>query len=443
MRIDPASIPTLLRISADFVMVTGDGALRVMDRRSGCWMTREGFVQHCAKEYGGVGIYDPSGNLVSKPSGVIWWDWDDPSKRVVQKLIMRPTADADPQGTGEYNLWYDWKNDMAVPSLSANIESIEILFDHLMYISDNDHEGVLYFLHWLAWLWNHPDTKIPVAIMMYSKHGRVGKSILSKLLSHVFGRKLVKSVEGKVLHKNFMDAVEFKRIMFLNELARQDKQDNYETFKSWISEDTMEFEGKGRASREMDNFVHWIITTNNADCLPLMQGDGRVLVLRTEATRRDNAYYAALAEWIDGPGPELVAGCFYRWVFPDGFDPYAPAPQTRATVLTQHESRGGLACFLEELIAMQRPPFDKDLGRVSSIIEQLDTLYSANMRALKANHKTIPAALQSLGHEHTHVNIVLKNGTRAKVPVWIWRNHNKWIKEKGLAVGEYLSEDES
>lgn len=439
MNIQPASLPVLYQISAAFVMLAGNEA-KAYHIASGDKMGKEAMVQYCAKHYGDVVLTDTAGNPVSRDSGAIWWDWKDTSKRVVRQIVMEPTQEPDNPFSDIHNRWYTLKQEMAEPDPAAKLEEIKILFDHLMYISDGDSTGVIYFLNWLAQLWQTPDIKIPTAIMFYSKYGRVGKSMLAKLIGYVFGESLVKSCAGSVLHKSFMDAVEHKRIMVLNELARNDRQDNYETFKSLVSEGTMEFEGKGRASREVKNFVHWIITTNNSDCLPLMQNDGRILVMRCEAERKDDAYYARLADWIENEGPELLAGCFAKWQFPEGWDPYAPVPQTEACKLTQLEAQNPVGAFISELIQARKAPFDKDIGRVTGLIEQLNTLFPGNAKSLRLNNRTLPNALADLGHTQIPVTFVGSKGTRISTSVWCWRNHEEWLNKPGQDVGDYLGD---
>lgn len=439
MNIQPASLPTLYQISADFVMLAGAEA-RAYHIASGDKMGKEAFTQYCSKHYGDIALTNADGNLVTKDSGAIWWDWKDASKRVVRQIVMEPTSEPENLFSDVHNRWYVLKQEMAEADPGAQLTEIEILINHLMYISDGDVIGVAYFLNWLAQLWQTPGIKIPTGIMFYSRNGRVGKSLLAKLLGYVFGESLVKSCAGSVLHKSFNDAVEHKRIMVLNELARNDKVDNYETFKSLVSEGTMEFEGKGRASKEVKNFLHWIITTNNSDCLPLMDKDGRILVMRCEAERKDNAYYENLIDWIEGPGPELLAGCFAKWQFPADWDPYAPVPQTEACKVTQLESRSMVGGFVKELISTAKPPFDKDLGRVTGLIEQLGTLYPSNIKSLRLNSRTLPAALTELGHIQIPVTYTTTKGTKISTPVWCWRDKERWLNEPGQVVGDYLGD---
>lgn len=428
MNILPTSLPVLLAISNDFILApTAGGGIAAYHIASGDLMGKEMFIQYCTGRYGDVALVDAEGGQRRMSSGACWWIWSDASKRAVRRVVMHPTKATEEEDDREvFNRWHVLKQGMAEPDMSATLDSIRPLIDHLMFISDNDKEGVTYFLNWLCWLWREPGYKIPSAIMLYSRYGRVGKSMLAELFAWVFGRQLVKSMDGLRLHDKFMDGFEHCRIAFLNELSRSDKMDGYERFKSLISERTMQFEGKGKQSREVENHLHFILTTNNSDALPLMEGDGRILVLRSESRPREPAYYRQFAKWIEGPGPALVAGAFAQWVFPDDWDASAPVPQTAASRLTQREAKGALFAFIAELVEQGRAPFDKDMGRCAALVEQLATLHPANFQTLKPNHKNLPRVLQDLGAEQLQVTYEGKNGKVVNAMVWCWRNKDKW-----------------
>lgn len=422
MNILPTSIPVLLAISNDFIICpTAGGGRGFMHIASGDVMGKEMFVDYTQANYGDVALVDAEGGQRRMISGACWLHWNDASKRAVRRVVMHPTKATEEEDDRDvFNLWHVRKLEMAEADMSATLDSIRPLIDHLMFISDNDKEGVMFTLNWLAWLWREPGYKIPSCIFMYSRFGRVGKSMIAELLANVFGRQLVKSVDGLRLHDKFMDSFEHKRIAVLNELARSDKVDGYERFKSLISERRMDFEGKGKAAKEVENHLHFVLTSNNADALPLMENDGRILVLRCESRPREPAYYRQLAQWIAGPGPALVAGAFAQWVFPADWDASAPVPQTAACRMTQRDAKGALFAFVQELVEQQRPPFDKDMGRVEALVEQLATLYPANFGTLKPNTRTLPRVLQDLGA----VKISSGNTTAG----WCWRHQDMWLE---------------
>ena len=444
MKIDNESKEILRYISEDFVMLTRASSVVAYHVESGDELGKEGFKQYCSKHYGDIILIDQDkdGNQTQTraAAGDIWWAWNDPLRRVVRRIVMEPTSkpenDDDPE---VFNRWHQLKETMAEPNPAATTDDIGILLRHLLYISDNDTIGVAYFLNWLAWMYLHPDDKIPTAILLYSLRSRIGKSVLHKLLRQVFGPAMVGTCTGSAINKGFDDVVEHKRILFINEMARSDKADGYERFKNMISEDLVSFEGKGRAAKEIVNITHYIVSTNHSDALPLMEKDGRILVLRCTAERQADEYYKALLDWINGPGPGALANVLLNWTFPKGWDAFAPVPQTAATVQMQRESRGALVLFIEELIEEGRAPFDKDLGRVLDVNMQMETLYGVSMKGMRLNNRTLPQALEKAGAVPLPVSwYTNKDGKSSTTRCWCWRNQERWQSASGQEVAVEL-----
>lgn len=434
-RFQREALELLQDISRDFVLLDGK-QLFYYHIATGTPLGKESFIGFCEDEYGSVGKYDDQDNLIASISaGEAWIKHNDPRfpKRSVLGIDMRPTslspAEDAAQNRHYYNRWHQLKETMVTPDPRGSIDNCAIIINHLMYLSDGDSEGVMYFLNWLAQLYQTPEIKIPTAIMFYSKFGQIGKTSLHKLLSKVFGEPLTANLNGKVLAKQFWDALEHKRIVMLNELARSDKQDTYEWFKNLISERQISLEGKGKTEREVRNFMHFVITTNNLDALPLMQEDPRILVMKCESRRKDDEYYVRLHQWLDGEGPALFAGLLANWPFPKDWNPYAPVPQTTASKAAQQAARSPLVVWLEELSEAREAPFDKDLVRTGSIIEQLNALYPAQAKSMRLNTTTVGKALRELGY------VELKSGNSSKdrylcrpdrVEFWIDKGPTAW-----------------
>lgn len=447
MRIDNESKELLRYVSEDFVFYAKESTPVAYHIESGDKIGKESFKHYCAKHYGDVVAYDDTkqddaGNPVQTrmPLGPIWWEWEDPNRRVVRQFVMEPTSKSeedDPRSGEVYNLWHQLKKSMVEPNPAATLDDVVPFLNHLMYISDGDEEAVMYFMNWLANLYQKPEEKMPSAILMYSKIGRIGKSMIYKILKQVFGGPLCATSDGSVLNSKFMDAMENKRLVFLNELSRSDKLDSYERFKSLISEEETTFEGKGRAAKGIVNIAHYIITTNHEDALPLMEKDGRIAIFRCLSERKPNSYYAMMHEWMYGPGPAALAQILKTWKFPVGWDSHAPVPQTEAAKALQRASRGGIVTLVEELIDAGRAPFDKDVGTVSALIEQLASLYPQNTKGL--NHRSLPSALERLGSKQLPLaGYTTKDGKKTSTRCWCWRNHDKWIDATGQDIATEL-----
>ena len=442
MNIDTESREILRYISQDFVMLTSGSREMAYHIDSGDLIGQKGFVKYCAKHYGDLVITLDDGKEERASAGAIWWSWDDPMQRVARRLVMEPTSKSEAEDNPEvFNLWHVRKKTMVPPKLDATIDDIAPLLDHLMYISDGDQTVVMFFLNWLATLYKTPEVKIPSGILMYSKFGGVGKSMLFKLLAKVFGPCMVGSCSGRALTKPFDDVTEHKRLLMINEMARSEKADGYENFKNMISEEQVSFEGKGRAAKDIKNITHYIVTTNNLGALPLMQGDRRIAVFMCNTERRPDAYYEALHRWLDGPGPALVAGVLANWQFPANWNPHAPVPQTEAAKAMQKEARGNLTVLIEELIQEGRPPFDRDFGRVMDLNVQLNTLYANSLlRGISMNNRTLPQSLEIIGAKQRVIHHANAEGKAVTSRVWIWRDLHKWMNESGQTMFDIMSQ---
>lgn len=431
MRFTPESVGMAQKMCNEFVMLCGKNA-EAYHIKSGDRMGREAHLQHCTGHYGKLEfiVTDANGNetIDTIESGKAFWDLNLPWKRIVRRVITDPGAAPDPQ---TFNRWDVLKKEMCTPDMAATPNDIGPFLEHMMFISDNDDVGVAYFLNWLAELYQHPAVKIPSAILMYSKRSRMGKTILYEILSRVFAPPMVGCNKGADMFSKWaLDIVDGKRLIIWNELPRVDRPDHYENLKNFVSERVLLAEGKNTKHREIANCVHNIITTNNADALPLMNKDGRILVLRCEAERRPDAYYRDLAAWMEGPGPHLLAGVLAKWKFPAGWDPYAPVPQTDAVRRTQREARPAVELFVEDLIERRAAPFDKDHGHAADLVEQLGTLYPTNIRGLHLTRISLGRALKTLGAVQVRVDWIKANGTRTTSVPYVWRNVDQWTDEE-------------
>jgi hypothetical protein len=438
--IDNESRELLKQISRDYIMHAVPAAPVAYHIETGDRIGKESFIQFCANQYGDVHFIDANGNEVDRASsGLIWWNWNDYARRVVRRITMEPTHQPEDAGNPEeFNRWYVLKKSMTEPNYNATLDDAAPFINHLKQISDGDEIGVMYFLNWLAQLYQFPETKIPVAILMYSQFGGVGKNLVQRLLSMVFGKQLVAGVSGKRLQSNFMDAIEHKRIIFINELARSDKADGYEDFKTQVSEEDTQFEGKGRAAREVRNIAHYVITTNNIDCLPLMRGDRRIAVLMTTAKPLPEQYYKDLVAWIDGPGAAIVANMLRCWEFPVGWNPYAPAPQTDAARKLQSASAGLLETLMDDLFESRQQPFDRDLIVVDGAVEQLRTLYGATMKQGAINRTTVGKALDRICGEYVQMRAIDEKGESQKYRIYIARHAEQWKKATTAQRGDHM-----
>jgi hypothetical protein len=230
--IDRESREILKYISEDFVMLASGSKLMAYQIASGDEFGKEGFRQFIALHYGKIVmlLVDSEGNQTQKEAaaGDIWWEWNDPTRRVVRRIVMEPTSKSAFQDADDnpevFNRWHILKETMTEPDGRSTRADIQILEDHLLFLSDNDQPGVMHFLCWLAWMYQFPEKKKqPVAPYLSSPLGGVGKSMIFPLLSAVFGPPLCAELSGKDLIKSqgFTSRLEGRRLWHTQGLDRR------------------------------------------------------------------------------------------------------------------------------------------------------------------------------------------------------------------------------
>ncbi|VVO32090.1 primase-helicase family protein [Pseudomonas fluorescens] len=459
--IDPESREILRYISEDLIMVTGEGPVVAYHIETGCRLSKEGLKHYCAKRWGvvlrAVEVKKGVTGWKSFPAGEIWWEWNDPQRRVVLHLVMEPTSLLEHEDNpNTFNLWHVLKREMAERNLLATRDDMVILWVHLLYISGGDVAGVTRFLCWLAWLYQHPEDKLPTAFMFYSEYRRVGKNLVGRLITRVFGAPLVLADgDGGLLTSKFDDALLNKRIAIINEvrLAGKDR-DRFEVFKNRVSAERVVVEPKGRPAREVRNTVHYILTTNHEDALPLTDNEGRINVLRCLEKRKDSDekgeplatdapgytwYYEKLTAWIDGPGAGVFANVLATWDF-QGWNPHAPAPQTAAAKDMQHAARGHGINFMEDRMASREGGFSLQIGRCLGVYNELNTLHPMLVRDYGIKPETLPGMFKKLGCKQLFKpNASGKPSSNPNTKVWCWANPEWWDQQPVSVWNDYIT----
>jgi hypothetical protein len=432
-KLDVHGMGLLKDISEEYAEFTGPGSGEVYRIKENQYITREKFISAVTAHYGVVRFTDEKGNSLPPVSaGEVWLKHRLSHKKTVHSVVMEPSslsegAYIEANGPEILNRWYVLKRDMAPPDMSVrSLFAIRQLVHHLLYLAGGDRVIVWYYLDWLAWLWQHPDKKIPVSIYMNSRDQRVGKGILFKLLRRLFGKELVVMGPASVLTSNFSDFVDQRLLVFIDEVDGIDRK-VYEQYKHAVSEDFTKSEGKGRAAKPTLNTARYIALTNKPDGLPLMERDARQAVFKCDADRKSPDYYAKFGDWIDGPGASLLAGVLTQWKFPPDWHYKAGAPQTASSMALQQASRGTLFNVVAELIESERDPFDKDFGTVDEVSRKLETIYKHLLGKTDPNWTALGVVLRDLcGEEAKQTRVTARCGKKSKPKLYFWRHADQW-----------------
>ena len=184
-----------------------------------------------------------------------------------------------------------------------------------------------WLLQWLAYPLQHVGFKLRTSIVMHGDEG-AGKNFLFDLVASIYG-KYGCLVGQDELEDKFNDWRSCKLFVVGDEVSsRQELVHNKNRLKALITSSTVQINPKNLPRREEANHMNVVFLSNEITPLALDNSDRRYLVIYTPRAK-DFAFYSRLGKWRDSGGIEA----FYEFLltYPlDGFDPFAPAPQTAA-----------------------------------------------------------------------------------------------------------------
>jgi hypothetical protein len=209
-----------------------------------------------------------------------------------------------------------------------------------------------YFLHWLAHIFQKPEEKPSVAILMKSAEG-TGKGTLYKLLKKMLGSN-ANQVNGHYqLTGRFNSVIAGKLLIFGDEVDLTSKA-VFDKAKGIISEPTISLELKGIDAEPIPNFARFIFAGNHGQILRAGTRERRFLVIEPSSKKVDDKkYFSELNALIDGDG----ASYFLKHLMQidiSSFNPYK-APVTKELIEEKLSSLVPTLSFFHEELHKEKP----------------------------------------------------------------------------------------
>lgn len=203
----------------------------------------------------------------------------------------------------------------------------EILHD---LVAQKDESLYSYVLDLLAWTYQNPLKPSSVLLELRSDAGLTGKSATIQTILQPFGINHARTeAHAKRVVKNFNNAFRYTAVCFLEEVNGL-SYDDVDVLKAIMDSPVLEFEPKGKDSRQGTNHVKFFASTNR-EGIPRSPGERRILSCEVSTARQaDHDYFRSLRRQMDGGG---YAGFLHEMLSRDisAFDP-APPPTTKAMI---------------------------------------------------------------------------------------------------------------
>jgi len=223
----------------------------------------------------------------------IWLEHDD--RRDISEIIFKPTQNIGKIEDYKLNLWtgFKYKN-----THDYQIERIQHILDHIKNVwACGDEELYEYFICWFARILQQPWNKNKVCIGLKSIEG-VGKTCIFELFAEIIGKEYY--MECTDLNKafgQFNNQVLNKLLCVFNETNWGGDKKMKGKFKSFITDNRITIEQKGKDPFDIDCYCNCAITTNENWLVDVKGDDRRFNLIEIKHEVLDDDYYRKIHEF--------------------------------------------------------------------------------------------------------------------------------------------------
>ncbi len=176
--------------------------------------------------------------------------------------------------------------------------------EHLFPI-EIDRENVL---RWVATLIARPDVRMKYGLLLISETQGVGKgTLMEKILAPLIGWQNVSVPSEKQLTESgFNSWLVRRRLVLVHEIYAGHSKKAYDSIKSYVTDDTLTVNEKNKPEYEINNWTHFVLSSNSVLALRLVKGDRRWAVPEVTEKKREASYWLEINAWLISGGLEVV-----------------------------------------------------------------------------------------------------------------------------------------
>jgi hypothetical protein len=230
---------------------------------------------------------------------------------------------------------------------------IALILKHIREVlCADDEKASSYFIDWLAHIFQRPEQKPTVAVLMKSAEG-TGKGTLYKLLKKMLGANAHQVNGSYQIMGRFNGIVAGRLLIFGDEVDMTDKK-VFDRAKGIISEPTISLELKGIDPEPIPNMARFIFTGNHDQIISAGTRERRFLVLEpSEHMIDDIEYWQSLNKQIDNGGaPAFLA--YLQSIDITNFNPFK-APATKGLIEEKLLGLKPSLAFMHHELSLLRP----------------------------------------------------------------------------------------
>ena len=166
---------------------------------------------------------------------------------------------------------------------------VDLFLAHVKFTLSNEREQEI-LLDWMTHVIQNPGERINWALLLQGTQG-TGKSYYANVLQWILGSN-VKILDPAALVGRFTSWASGSILNVVEEIriSGENRWQILDRLKSYIANDTIQIEEKGRDHRTVPNFTSYLFLTNHQDAIPLSNEDRRYCVLYGDIQSKDDLH---------------------------------------------------------------------------------------------------------------------------------------------------------
>jgi len=238
-----------------------------------------------------------------------------------------------------YNLFRGW-------ALDPKPGDWSLFRDHLLHVICRSNEELfLWLLTWLAHIFQCPQEKPGVAIVIRGEKG-TGKSIIFDCLRMVMSRYLTTDADGKRLTGNFNAVLETTLLLGMEEAFWAGDKPRESILKELITGKTIQIERKGTDRGQANSYLRIAMVSNEAWVVPATGDERRYAFFDCDNRHRsDTGYFGRMMAQMQNDGAAAMLHDLLHFVPENGWSVVRTPPRTPALQEQVVESLRGVERF--------------------------------------------------------------------------------------------------
>ncbi len=318
------------------------------------------------KYYDGV---DDEGNVIHKSFINQYLD-ANPNMRTYDDIDVYPNPDDCP--VNHYNIWKPFAVSK-IDTYEEDIDGLNIILNHIKILCNYQEEVYEYLLDWLAHMFQIPEEKIGIFVLLVSKQG-AGKGMFTTLIKQMIGEQkyLETSQPDRDVWGDFNPAMCEAYFVNIEELDFLQQKGNEGKFKSMTTQLTMPIHKKGKDLFQITSY-HRYMGSTNCETLPMKTSpdDRRNLIIKCSDDKRgDSEYFNILKTKINSKNLQKT---FYDFLMKrPNIELFRskPFPKTQYQEDLKDSQEDPLFGFLREYVVMNHEDLLKNQVIKSSTLYQ-------------------------------------------------------------------------